>query len=115
MLQACRYFDAYNYRILDDPRVTVMIADGRNHLLLTERTYDVIISQPSNPYLAGVADLFTREYFELCRKRLNEGGMICAWMQAYNMDLATFQSIVKTFHSVFPDMSLWRSGKAIVC
>lgn len=112
MLEACRYFDAYNYRVLDDPRVEVIVADGRNHLLLTDRTYDVIISQPSNPYLAGVADLFTREYFELCRMRLNEGGVMCTWMQAYKMDLDTFRSIVKTFHSVFPDMSFWRSGKS---
>ena len=47
---------------MDDPRVKIVIADGRNHLLLTDRTYDVIISQPSNLYPAGVADLFTREY-----------------------------------------------------
>ena len=111
MLEACRYFDAYNYRVLDDPRVQIIVNDGRNHLLLTDRSYDVIISQPSNPYLAGVADLFTREYFDLCRKRLNEGGVMCTWMQAYKMDLNTFRSIVKTFHSVFPDMSFWRSGK----
>jgi len=112
MLEACRYFDAYNYSVMDDPRVQVFVADGRNHLLLTDRTYDVIISQPSNPYLAGVADLFTREYFELCRMRLNEGGVMCTWMQAYKMDLDTFRSIVKTFHVVFPDMSFWRSGKS---
>lgn len=112
MLEACRYFDAYNYQILDDPRVQVIVNDGRNHLLLTDRTYDVIISQPSNPYIAGVADLFTREYFELCHMRLNEGGVMCTWMQAYKMDLDTFRSIVKTFHSIFPDMSFWRSGKS---
>lgn len=110
MVEACRYFDAYNYRILDDPRVQIIVNDGRNHMLLTDRSYDVIISQPSNPYLAGIADLFTREYFELCRKRLNEGGVMCTWMQAYKMDLDTFRSIVKTFYSVFPDMSFWRSG-----
>jgi len=71
----------------------------------------VIMSQPSNPYLAGVADLFTLEYFELCRRRLNQNGIMCTWMQAYKMDLATFQSIVKTFLTVFPDMSIWRVGK----
>ena len=111
MVEACRYFDDYNYKVLDDPRVNVIVADGRNHLLLTDQTYDVIISQPSNPYMAGVADLFTREYFELGRKHLNDGGIMCTWMQAYKMDLDTFRSIIKTFKSVFPEMSLWRSGK----
>ena len=111
MVEACRYFESYNYNVLDDPRVNVIVNDGRNHMLLTDKTYDVIMSQPSNPYLAGVADLFTREYFELCRRRLNENGIMCTWMQAYKMDLATFQSIVKTFLTVFPDMSIWRVGK----
>jgi spermidine synthase len=111
IVEACRYFEEYNYHILDDSRVEIIVNDGRNHLLLTDRSYDVIMSQPSNPYLAGVADLFTQEYFELCRDRLNDGGVMCTWMQSYRMDLDTFQSIVKTFHSIFPDMSLWRSGK----
>ena len=111
IVEACRYFEDYNYHILDDPRVEIIVNDGRNHLLLTDRMYDVIISQPSNPYLAGVADLFTQEYFALCRRRLSATGVMCTWMQAYKMDLPTFQSIVKTFIRVFPEMSLWRVGK----
>jgi spermidine synthase len=112
MVEACRYFDEYNYRILDDPRVNLIIADGRNHLALTEKKYDVIISQPSNPYFAGIADLFTREFFELCRKRLADQGVMCTWVQAYHIDLETFQSIIHTFNSVFPDMTFWRTGRS---
>ena len=112
MLEACRYFDEYNYSILDDPRVNTIIADGRNHLALTEKSYDVIISQPSNPYFAGIADLFTLEFFELCNRRLTYQGVMCTWVQSYNIDMETFQSIVHTFHSVFPNMTLWRVGKS---
>jgi spermidine synthase len=111
MVEASRYFDAYNYRILDDPRVNLIIGDGRNHLALTDRKYDVIISEPSNPYFAGVADLFTREYFQLCRDRLTDQGMACAWVQAYLIDQASFSSIVRTFQSVFPEMNLWWTTK----
>ena len=112
MIEACRYFDDFNYRILDDPRVNIVINDARNHLALTAKQYDVIISQPSNPYIAGVADLFTREFFELSRQRLSPDGVMCTWVQAYNIGLETFRSIVRTFQEVFPNMSLWRTGKA---
>ncbi|MBN1818523.1 MAG: fused MFS/spermidine synthase [Sedimentisphaerales bacterium] len=111
MVAASRYFDDYNYRILDDPRVDLIIGDGRNHLALTDRKYDVIISEPSNPFIAGVADLFTREYFRLCRDRLTDRGVAAAWMQAYLIDKASFSSIVRTFQSVFPEMTLWKTAK----
>jgi len=112
MVEASRFFDDYNYRIMEDPRVNVIIADGRNHLLLSDSTYDVIISQPSNPYFAGIADLFTKEFFELCKRRLNKQGIMCTWVQSYNIDLPTFQSITKTFATVFPNMTFWRAGKS---
>ena len=111
MVEASRFFDDYNYRILDDPRVNLIIADGRNHLALTDKKYDVIISEPSNPYIAGVADLFTREYFQLCRDRLTDRGVVGAWMQSYLIDKESFRSIVRTFQSVFPEMMLWKTAK----
>jgi len=112
IIEACRYFDEYNYRILDNPRVNVIIADGRNHLALTQKKYDVIMSQPSNPYFAGIADLFTREFFQLCHQRLTAQGVMCTWLQSYHIDLGSFRSIVRTFCSVFPNMTFWRMGKS---
>lgn len=102
VVQACRYFDDYNGRVLDDPRVRVILADGRNHLALAPDSYDVIISEPSNPWMAGVADLFTREFFEICRQRLRPQGIACVWLQAYQMDEPLFRSVVRTFADVFP-------------
>lgn len=107
MVDACRYFDAHNYSILDDPRVHLIIADGRNHVALTAKKYDVISSEPSNPWIAGIGDLFTREYFELCYERLNPEGIACTWIAAYNIDKDAFRSVVHAFQSVFQDVSVW--------
>ncbi|THB80885.1 MAG: tetratricopeptide repeat protein [Desulfobacteraceae bacterium] len=111
MVEASHYFDDYNYRPLENPRVNLILGDGRNHLVWSPNTYDVIISEPSNPYFAGMADLFTLEFFELMKHRLNRGGLACAWVQSYLMDKETFQGIVKAFHTVFPGMTLWKSLK----
>ena len=109
MIRAARLFDPYNHQILDDPRVTIFIADGRNHLALSNRPYDVIVSEPSNPWLAGVADLFTVEFFQICRKRLDEGGIACVWLESYAIDEPSFRTVLATFHQVFPDMMIWSS------
>ena len=110
MVEASTYFNEYNRNILKDPRVNLIIADGRNHLALTDKKYDIIISEPSNPWIAGVADLFTKEFFELCRSRLTSDGVICAWLHFYNMDADTFRCIVYTFSQVFPNSTIWKSA-----
>ncbi len=109
VVDACRLFDDYNFHILGDRRLNLMLSDGRNHLALTDRTYDVIISEPSNPWIAGIADLFTREFFQLCRRRLNPQGIACIWLQAYDIDEKTFRSIVYTFQTVFPHVTLFET------
>ena len=88
----------------------LIVGDGRSHLLLTDRSYDVIISEPSNPWIAGVAALFTREFFAAARARLAPGGIICQWANAYNISDADLRSIVATFRSVFPDGTVWLVG-----
>ncbi len=109
VVEACRYFDEQNGAILDDPRVRILQTDGRNHVALTDQTYDVIISEPSNPWIAGIGDLFTLEFFEACRERLNDGGVVCIWVETYNIDRASLKSIARTFLTVFPSASLWNS------
>jgi spermidine synthase len=111
MIEASHFFDEFNNRPLDNPKVNLVVADGRNHLAMSGKLYDVIISEPSNPYFAGVADLFTREYFSLMRHSLKPGGVACAWVQAYLIDLESFRSIVATFREVFPHMTFWKSLK----
>ncbi|MGA1870801.1 MAG: fused MFS/spermidine synthase [bacterium] len=112
-VEASHYFDHVNYNILKDPRVELIIEDGRNHLALTNRKYDVIISEPSNPWIAGISDLFTREFFQLCRDRVNIGGVVCVWLHAYNIEDGTFRSIIHTFQTVFPYLTIWESSVGV--
>jgi hypothetical protein len=90
--------------------VRLLIGDGRSHLLLTSRRYDVIISEPSNPWMAGVAALFTREFFAAARARLAPGGILCQWAHTYEISAADLKSIVATFASVFPQGTMWLVG-----
>lgn len=100
--QAARYFDAYNHAVLDDPRTRLVTNDGRNHLLLTPPgTYDVIVSEPSNPWITGVSNLFTREFFEMGKARLKPGGVWSQWVQMYGMDDHDLRSLLRTFASVY--------------
>lgn len=110
VVEASAFFAAENGRALDDPRTNLIVGDGRSHLLLSDRQYDVIISEPSNPWIAGVAALFTREFFAAARSRLAPGGIICQWANAYNISDRDLRAIVATFRSVFPDGTVWLVG-----
>jgi spermidine synthase len=106
VLDASELFRPWNNDVLDDERTNVIIQDGRAHLQLTDRTYDVIISEPSNPWMAGLATLFTRDFFELAHSKLNEGGVFSQWLHAYQMDWETFTLVGRTFADVFPNSVL---------
>lgn len=107
VVEASRFFHHVNERALEDPRVRLIINDGRNHLLLTAETYDVIISEPSNPWMAGVSALFTREFFQLVYARLTDRGIFCQWLHSYNMSGRDLKSVLRAFQEVFPGASLW--------
>jgi spermidine synthase len=108
MVEVARaFFAEANGHCLDDPRVSVIIEDGRNHTAFTDRTYDVIISEPANPWIVGVSNLFTREFFEQAKARTNPGGVVAVWFQAYNISPDEFRMIARTFADVFDYASLW--------
>ena len=112
VVEACRFFDPYNGRVLDDPRTEILVADGRNHLALTDRRYDLIVSEPSNPWIAGVSDLFTLEFFRAVHDRLAAGGVACVWLETYNVDVESFRSVAASFAEVFDGPTLWSSTRA---
>jgi spermidine synthase len=99
---AARLFDFVNGRPLDDPRMTLSFADARSFLRGTEKLYDVIISEPSNPWMAGPANLFTQEFFEIGSRALRDGGLFTQWIQLYTLDAELLRSAIATFRSVFP-------------
>jgi spermidine synthase len=110
VVEAARLFDAHHGRALDDPRVELSIDDARGLLLARPRRYDVIVSQPSNPWVAGVANLFTVEFYRLARRRLQPGGLLCQWVQAYRLSPEDLRGIVASFLSVFPEATLWEES-----
>ncbi|MDH5764118.1 MAG: fused MFS/spermidine synthase [Nitrospinota bacterium] len=108
VIEGSRFFDPFNHHALDDPRVRVILEDGRNHITLTKKNYDVIISEPSNPWISGIGALFTKDFYELANARLKPGGIMCIWMHT-NMSPESFKSISRAFLSVFPNVTMWES------
>ena len=88
---------------LQDPRVHLEFNDARNTLLLDATRYDIVAAQASHPWLAGAANVFTKEFFELVRTRLNPGGIYGQWVNLFNMDATTLRAIFKAFFTVFPE------------
>lgn len=93
-----------------NPKLRTLIGDGREVLLTTPETYDLIVSEPSNPFRAGIASLFTREYYRAASKRLRDGGMFIQWMQAYEVDTNTIHTAYATLASVFPNIETWETA-----
>jgi spermidine synthase len=110
VVEASHFFDRENAGALARPGVRLIVGDGRSHLLLTPRLYDVIVSEPSNPWMSGVAALFTRQFFEAARSRLRSGGLLCQWAHTYDISADDLRSIVRTFSSVFPEGTMWLVG-----
>jgi spermidine synthase len=102
IIVASAYFEHVNNRPLSDRRLRLITDDGRNFLQAGTETYDVIINEPSNPWITGVSNLFTREYFEIARRRLKPDGIFCSWAQMYEISPRHIKSIYRTFASVFP-------------
>ncbi|MFZ1946573.1 MAG: fused MFS/spermidine synthase, partial [bacterium] len=112
VVRAQRFYADTTYHCLEDPRVNLILGDGRNHVLLSDKKYDVIISEPTNCWISGVGDLFTREFFLLARERLKPGGVMSAWFQTYHMGDAELRSGVRTFLEVFPHVSMWLANES---
>ena len=93
VVEASRFFSAHNYDVLKDPRLKLYIDDGKTFLRVTPRLYDLIISEPSNPWIVGVANLFSLEFYRDVRKRLRPGGVMVQWFHIYEMTNETLQLV----------------------
>lgn len=101
------FFSPFNNRVFDDPRFRLVVGDGRNFLDLRDERYDVVNNQPSNLWIAGIGNLFTREFFEVARARLAPGGVVAQWVNIYDLRPEHFKTVVRTFANVFPHVTLW--------
>ncbi|MFH1539382.1 MAG: fused MFS/spermidine synthase, partial [bacterium] len=105
-----RYFKKVNEEYWKDERNEIILEDARNFLLLDGNKYDVIISEPSNPWMAGVASLYTVEAFSSLRDHLKPGGIVCQWFQKYRISEYDLGIALSTFADVFPHVYIFRGA-----
>jgi spermidine synthase len=103
-----RFFEHVNRRPLSDARLHMIIDDARTYLRVKPATYDMIVSEPSHPWVPGVANLFTREFFSLGRERLKDDGVFVQWLQIYQLSTESLRSVLATFHETFPYVAVFR-------
>ncbi len=109
----CNYFFSQeNYHFMNDPRTKIVIDDAITFLKITPKKYHHIISEPSNPWIAGIGNLFSTEFFELCKRRLHPGGILTQWFHAYDVDDNVLRLVINTITKSFPVVSIWRVSNA---
>jgi spermidine synthase len=111
-IEAGRFFNHVNNQPQADPRLRLIIDDARTYLRVNPALYDVIVSEPSHPWVPGVANLFTQEFFTLGRSRLKDDGVFVQWVQIYQLSTESLRSVLATFKSVFPHVMMFRVGGA---
>ncbi|MGA2033004.1 MAG: fused MFS/spermidine synthase [Thermoguttaceae bacterium] len=110
VLEMARRCADVNHQVLEHPKVGIAVADAREFLLTSTARYDLIFSEPSNPYRAGIASLFTREFYRAVRQRLQPGGIFGQWLQAYEVDQQTVRTALATLRNVFGHVEIWQTG-----
>ncbi len=93
--------------VLEDKRVRVIPTDGRNYILATPKYYDIITAEPSNPWIAGIANLYTREFYQVIKSKIKDDGIFAQWFHNYSMSPDDFRMVFRTFVEAFPHVSLW--------
>ena len=114
VVEAAAYFEPFNRHAAADPKTRIVQSDAYRALLRSEGTYDVMVSEPSNPWMAGVEMLFSRDFLAAARTRLRKGGVYAQWMHAYETDRATFDLVLNTFRDVFDRVAIWRTVRTDV-
>jgi spermidine synthase len=112
VLRAVRFFEPWNEGLWTNSRVRIFTEDARTVLKLSPRQYDVIIAEPSNPWMAGVGSVFSLEFYQLAASRLKPGGIMSQWFHIYEMDDDTLELVIRTFATVFPHMEIWDADGA---
>ena len=110
VIAASRFFSDVNNRLADNPKIHLIHDDGRNHLLRSPRLYDVITLEPMHPYLSSATNLYSSDFYELCRQRLSSHGVMAQWAPLHVLSPREYRMLIKSFASVFPHASLWFLG-----
>jgi len=111
VVEGARAFDAFNHQVLSDHRLQLVLDDGRHALGLTHERFDIIISEPSNPWMSGPARLFTQEFFQQVENHLDRNGLFVQWVPLYGLPTALLKAEVRTFLKVFSHAALFQVSK----
>ena len=114
VLRAVQLFDPWNHGVLTNDRTRIYHEDARTVLKLSPQKYDVIISEPSNPWMIGIGSVFNRQFYEIAASRLKPGGIMSQWLYTYELDDNIWELVVRTFATVFPAMEIWDVGEGDV-
>jgi spermidine synthase len=114
VVKAAGLFESWNHGVLDDPRLQIILQDGRNHLLTTQKKYDVITADATHPWSADSWILYTKEMYRLVRSRLTDAGIFCQWVPLHWMSMDDFKCVLRTLRTEFPHLSLWYTGSYVV-
>lgn len=112
MIQGAKTFGKKVERAFSDSRSKIIIDDAKSYFSGQNSKYDVIISEPSNPWISGVGALFSKEFYEFVPRHLNEGGLFVQWIQLYEIDDALLGSILKAMTPAFDDYSAWITNES---
>lgn len=107
VIGAAETFSEFNNNAVSNPKVRIFTTDARNYILTTREKYDVIVAEPSNPWVKGSSTIFSREVFETYRDRINEDGIVAQWVQVYRLRNEDLRTMINTFRSVFPHTTMW--------
>lgn len=110
VVAAAKCFSKENRNVLESPKLKIIIEDGRNHLFITNKKYDIITSNAVHVRLSG--NLYTRDFYEICKRKLNRDGIMCQWLPTNWLSENEYQMLVNSFMKVFPHTSLWRINVA---
>ena len=109
MAEASMRFAPRNSNAFADPRSHIVFDDAKTFFSTHNRKYDIIISEPSNPWVSGVSSLFTSEFYRLVRRHLNDDGVLVQWFQMYEIDASLIASVLRALGETFPDYAMFAS------
>lgn len=114
MVEAARQFKAVSGRTFDDPRSHIHINDAKTFFAINRKQYDIIVSEPSNPWVSGVSGLFSQEFYSLVSRNLNPGGLYVQWLHLYEIDEGLFASIINAMDGNFSDWAIYSGHESDV-
>lgn len=114
VIDAARLFKADNRNAVDDPRTHVHVDDAKTFMALSPRKYDLVVSVPSNPWVAGVSGLFTRDFFQTVNQHLADDGVLVQWIHTYESNEDLIKLVVRTLRDTFPHATTWLGPQDLV-